>query len=119
MLVLQSSQPSLVLRRIDMDRTARRPRRTPIVLLGAIAATAYFAYHAQYGTHGLQARARLLERAARLDREVAGLEAVRRRLKRDVDALSTEPPSPGIVEEQARDVLGFARPGDIVIPDRR
>jgi cell division protein FtsB len=92
------------------------------VLLGCAFATAYFAYHANYGTHGLEARKRLIERKGDLAREIALLETVRRRLRQDVAALATEPPSPDITDEIARTVLGFVRPGDKVViggPPRR
>lgn len=91
----------------------------PVVLLGSLAATVYFATHAVTGTHGLLARTRLIERSATLEREIAGLEAVRRRLRQDVALLSTEPPHPDLVEETARSVLGFVSPADLVVLDRR
>ena len=89
------------------------------MLLGCLLATAYFVTHAVTGTYGLQARARLIERASFLEREIAALEAVRGRLRQDVAALGQEPPAPDIVEETARSLLGFVRPGDIIIRDRR
>jgi cell division protein FtsB len=47
-----------------------------------------------------------------LEFEIRGLEAVRFRLKRDVALLSAEPPDTDLVEEIARDVLGFVHPQD-------
>lgn len=96
-----------------------RPRRLPIVLLGLVLATAYFAFHAVFGTHGLLAKGRLMERSIEIEREVAILEAVRSRLRQDVAALSTEPPAPDIVEETARSVLGLVRPGDRIVLRKR
>jgi cell division protein FtsB len=92
------------------------------VLLGCVLATAYFAYHANYGTHGLEARRRLIEREGILAQDITVLETVRRRLRQDVAALATDPPAPDITDEIARAVLGFVRAGDTVIidrPDRR
>lgn len=89
-----------------------------MVLLGSLAATVYFALHAVYGTHGLLARSRLIERSEMLEREIASLEAVRRSLRRDVALLSTEPPHHDLVEEIARSVLGFAGPADFIVLDR-
>ena len=89
------------------------------MLLGCLAATVYFVSHAVTGTHGLLARTRLIDRSEILEREIAGLEAVRRRLRRDVALLSTEPPHPDLVEETARAVLGFVAPADLVVIDRR
>ncbi len=93
----------------------KRSRRPPLVLLGALLATAYFIAHSVFGTHGLRAKEKLIERSGHLEREIAVLEAVRFRLQRDVAALSREPPHPDIVETAARAALGFVRPGDLVV----
>jgi cell division protein FtsB len=85
------------------------------VLLGGLAASAYFVHHTISGTYGLAARSRLTERSSMLEREIASLEAVRRRLRRDVELLATEPPDPDLVEEFARSVLGFAKPADLTL----
>jgi cell division protein FtsB len=50
-----------------------------------------------------------------LEFEIKSLEAVRANLKRDVALLSPDKPDPDLVEEIARDVLGFVRPDDLVI----
>ena len=96
-----------------------RPRRLPIVLLGALLTTAYFVAHVVFGTHGLLAKQRLMSRSTDLEREVAVLEAVRSRLRQDVAALGREPPVPDIVEETARSVLGMVMPGDRVVVRKR
>jgi cell division protein FtsB len=87
------------------------------VLLLCLGLTAYFAYHTLKGRHGLEARERLLERESALQFEMQSLEAVRSKLKRDVALLSPDLPDPDIVEEIAREVLGFARAGDVVLMD--
>jgi cell division protein FtsB len=92
------------------------------VLLLCLGLTAYFAYHAINGRHGLEARKKLIERSSLLEFEIMSLEAVRAKLARDVALLSPDLPDPDLVEELARDVLGYARPGDRVIvepPARR
>ena len=89
--------------------------RLPVLLLGSLLATAYFGYHAVFGTHGLQANARLSHRMVELDREIAVLQAVQRGLRNDIAALGQEPPPPDTVEELARSVLGFVRPGDRIV----
>ncbi len=87
----------------------------PLVLLGTSLATAYFAYHAVYGTHGFLAKARHVERLEMLQREIAVLEAVRFRLRQDVAALASEPPHPDAVEQYARVTLGLVRSGDLIV----
>lgn len=86
------------------------------MLLLCLGLTAYFAYHAINGRHGLEARKRLIERSSLLEFEVKSLEAVRAKLERDVALLSPDLPNPDMVEEVARDVLGFVHPADRVLP---
>lgn len=84
------------------------------MLLLCLTLTAYFAYHAANGRHGLEARRTLIERSSLLEFEIRSLEAVRAKLERDVALLKPELPDADLVEEIARDVLGFARPSDRV-----
>ena len=77
--------------------------------------TAHFVHHAIQGRHGLEARSRLIARHTVLQRETAGLEVVRARLERDRRLLDQPVPDADLVEEIAREQLGFARPGDIVV----
>jgi cell division protein FtsB len=84
-------------------------------VLTCLALTCTFAYHALYGRHGLETRSRLISRSEGLEFEIKGLEAVGARLQRDVALLATEPPDADIVEEVARDVLGFVRPQDRIV----
>jgi cell division protein FtsB len=72
-------------------------------------------HYAVKGTHGLEARARLISRFSALEREIAGLEAMRSRLERDVALLAPDPPDSDIVEEIAAGVLGMAYPQDLVL----
>ena len=67
------------------------------------------------GRHGLEARKILIERSSLLDFEIRSLEAVRAKLERDVALLRPDLPDSDLIEEVARDVLGFARPSDRVI----
>jgi len=80
--------------------------------------TVYFAHHAFNGRHGLEARSRLTERSALLEFEIKSLEAVRAKLERDVALLTPQLADPDIVEEVARDVLGFVHPDDRMVIGR-
>ena len=82
------------------------------MLLLCLGLTAYFAYHAFNGRHGLEARQDLIERSNLLEFEIRSLEAVRAKLERDVALLKPDLPDADLVEEIARDVLGFARPAE-------
>lgn len=93
----------------------RRRQRLPLVLLGSLTLAVYFAQHALHGSHGLQTRTRLIERASVLEQDIRRLEAVRSRLQRDVALLAPEQPHPDMVELIAADVLGLIRPDAIVV----
>ncbi len=88
------------------------------VTFACLGLTAYFSYHIRYGRHGLEARRELLDRSALLDFEIKGLETVRTKLRHDVALLSPEIPNADIVEETARDILGYVRPDDKIIVAR-
>jgi cell division protein FtsB len=89
--------------------------RQCFVLLSCCLTTGYFVNHAQNGRHGFEARSRLINRSNVLEFEIRSLEAVRAHLARDVALLSPELPAPDLVEEIARDVLGFSRPNDTIL----
>lgn len=84
-------------------------------MLFCLGLMAYFGHHAVHGRHGLEARTRLIERSSLLAFEARSLEAVRTKLVRDVALLSPAKPHPDLVEEVARDVLGFVKADDIVV----
>jgi cell division protein FtsB len=104
-----------VLRSTIPDRRNGSRFKQALVLLACLTSTAYFLYHARYGRHGFEVRNKLIERAALLDFEIRGLETVRTKLRRDVALLSPEVPNSDLVEEIARDVLGYARSDDKII----
>ncbi len=89
--------------------------RQAFVPLLCLALSAYFAAYAVNGRHGLAARSKLEDRAAALAFERETLEAARARLARDVALLGPGAPDPDLVEEIARDVLGFAYPEDRIL----
>jgi cell division protein FtsB len=89
-----------------------------MVTLACLTLTIYFAYHIRYGRHGVEVRSKLLEHSALLDFEIKGLETVRTKLRHDVALLSPELPNPDIVEETARDVLGYVRADDKIVAAR-
>ena len=89
------------------------------MLLVCFSLTAYFGYHAIQGRHGLEARSRLINRSAQLEREIGALETVRARLQREVTLLDERAPDPDYIDELARTELGFARAGDHLIIERR
>ncbi|MDX2155393.1 MAG: septum formation initiator family protein [Hyphomicrobiaceae bacterium] len=91
------------------------PRRRSPVLLVCLCLTAYFGYHAVKGKHGLEARSRLVSRSVQLERELAGLVAVRSRLEREVALLAEASPDPDYVDELARSMLRYVGPDEMII----
>lgn len=76
----------------------------------------YFAYHAVHGAHGLETRASLEKRIKALETELAGLRAERKLFERDVSLISDRAPrEPDLLDEQARALLNFAKPTDIIL----
>lgn len=104
--------------RPDGRNRSRHLSRQIFVLLACLTSTAYFVYHARYGRHGFEARNRLMERSALLDFEIKGLESVRAKLRLDVALLSPEVPNSDLIEEIARDVLGYVRSNDKIVASR-
>ena len=85
------------------------------MLLVCLGLTLYFGLHALVGKHGFEARSSLLSRAAALEKELGALDAVRSRLERETALLSEATPDADYVEEIARSLLGYAKPGDLVL----
>jgi cell division protein FtsB len=97
------------------NNSRRSKLRQSVVVVFCLGLMAYFGHHAVHGRHGLEARTRLIERSSLLAFEARSLEAVRAKLERDVALLSPSKPHPDLIEEVARDVLGFVKADDVVI----
>jgi len=76
----------------------------------------YVASDAVRGAHGLIANQMLRTKIAAMKKDLAALKAQRARLEHDAKLLGPKAASqPGLLDEQARALLDFARPTDIVI----
>lgn len=98
--------------------TTRKGRngRSALVLAGCLALTGYFAYHAVEGEHGLHKRGMLELRVRQLESELAGLTRERKRIEHDVALITHRAKSqPDLLDEQARALLNYARPDEIVV----
>jgi cell division protein FtsB len=99
-----------------IDTRKRKNGRSALFLAACLALTGYFAYHAVEGEHGLHKRALLERRVHQLEEELAALVKERQRIEHDV-ALITEraKTQPDLLDEQARALLNYARPDEIVV----
>jgi cell division protein FtsB len=94
---------------------ARRGGTTGFFLAVFIVLIGYFSYHAVKGRHGLEARSSLEVRVRALEAELTRLKTEREQLERKAAAMTLGPSGdPDLIEEQARAILNFARPGDVV-----
>jgi cell division protein FtsB len=89
--------------------------RQAIVLLLCLGALSYFVNQAVLQRHGLETKPKLVERSVALGQELVRLEAVRASLERETGRLAADPPDLDLLDEHARRVLGFVRPGDLMI----
>jgi cell division protein FtsB len=113
--MLQAAPSSLQPTGLASTPRRRRAGRMPLAVIGCLLLSAYFAQHAVTGKHGLQARARLQERAVSAAALVKTLDAERQRLQQDVALLAADPPDADLLREIAVDVLGFVPTDGLVV----
>jgi cell division protein FtsB len=96
-----------------------RRRRAVLTALGlytfATAFIGYFGVNAFTGAHGLRAQADLEKQLASMETELAGLKAERAAWERRVALLRANGIDPDMLDEQARALLGYADPRDVVL----
>jgi cell division protein FtsB len=98
--------------------TSRKGRngRYAALLAVCLALIAYFSYHAVEGDHGLHRRAALAKKITLLEAELAALQRERQRIEHDVALMTTQARAqPDALDEQARALLNYAHPDDIVV----
>ncbi len=81
-----------------------------------ISAVIYFAYHVVQGDRGLTAWLNLNQQVAAKRAEAKTVAARRKALQNKVRMLHPETIDPDLLDERARRMLNYGRPGDIVIP---
>lgn len=79
------------------------------------ALTAYFAYHAFAGDQGLGHWSDMQANLSEKRQELSEIKAANDQLRSDILRLTPGMVDPDIVEELARDDLGFAYPDEIVL----
>lgn len=89
-----------------------RPLIVPIIALGF---SGYFAWHGWHGSFGIEARRALAVEAARLDGELAKVKAERTAVERRVALLRSSSLESDMLDERAREILGFANANELAI----
>ena len=90
--------------------------RQMMLLAALIGMIVYVGADAVRGPHGLVANQMLRAKIALMRKDLATLKTQRARLDRDAELLGPKAASqPDLLDEQARSLLDFARPTDIVI----
>ncbi len=98
----------------DLSHRLRRAVRARWLLLPLTLLLAYFAYHAVHGQRGLIAWMDLRREVARAERELAALEAERKRLADRVEALRPGQTDADLLESELRR-LGYLRPEEVIV----
>lgn len=89
--------------------------RYAIVPVFCACLAAYFGYHAVQGEHGLITYLRYGKYLASLQAEHQSIRAGRMALEQRVSLLRPQSLDPDLLDERARQVLGFSHPDDRVI----
>jgi len=100
------------MRRISALRYALREACLPAVFACVFA---YLGYHLVQGELGLLAWAQLEQRLDTLEREAVDLRTERQNLEHQVTLLRPNGLDPDMLDEQARAVLGYLHPQDVLI----
>ena len=99
--------------------TTRRRSRVPwgraFATLLTAGACAYFGYHAKTGPNGWDAREMRIAERAELRTELASLTRTRERMGRRAALLDGTQIERDVLDERARELLGYARPDEIVL----
>ena len=82
------------------------------------AAVAYFMFHAQHGSRGLDARDTLQGTLREMETELAGLTAERKIWEQRLALVRDEAVDRDVLEERARDSLGRVHRNDVILMGR-
>ncbi len=100
----------------------RRGIRSILITLGLYlvsgGAVAYFMFHAQHGSRGLEARGSVQESLKLMEQELAGLATERRSWEQRLALMRDEAVDRDLLEERARSALGRVHRNDVVIMSR-
>jgi cell division protein FtsB len=97
-------------------RQRKQSKVRPLLLpLACLFVMSYFAYHAVEGDYGLLALAKLKDRVASLESELAAAQQERRQMESHVALMRPESLDRDMIDERAREALNMADAKDLVI----
>ncbi len=100
--------------------TKPRGGQMGMLLLLFLGLIAYFGYHAVKGQYGLEARTAIGARVKSLEAELKLIKAEREGFERRASAMTVGAGGDkDLIEEQARLILNFAHPDDIILIDQK
>lgn len=100
---------------MDLRHEMRRRFRHAAVPVLCACGVVYFGYHAIQGDHGLVTYRRYGQYIETLQRDYDKTVRERKTLEHRVSLLRPQSLDPDLLEERARDILGFAHPNDRII----
>ncbi|MEJ1159023.1 FtsB family cell division protein [Prosthecomicrobium sp. N25] len=89
-----------------------RPLILPLIALGF---SGYFAWHGWHGSFGIEARRALDREEAKLNATMAEVQAEKAEIERRVSLLRAQSLESDMLDERARDILGYVKPGEVVV----
>lgn len=97
-------------------RELKRRAQGAIAPLVFLAITAYFAWSAMQGNHGLVVYAQRQEMLRQVEADHAAAQAERDSWERRVAGLRASHLDPDTLDERARAMLNLAEPNDVIVP---
>ena len=98
---------------------SHRRRRAVLTALGlylfAAAFIGYFGVNAYSGNHGLRAQKDLEQQLGTMQQELQGLRTERSKWERRIALLRSDRIDPDMLDERARELLGYADPRDLTL----
>ncbi|WP_439814497.1 FtsB family cell division protein [Zavarzinia sp. CC-PAN008] len=99
-------------------RELRRRSRRAIFPVVCTCITAYFSYHAVQGEYGILSWIKVTDEIRDLKTELAGLKAEHDELEHRALLMRPESIDPDLLDERARDTLGYIASDEVVISPR-
>jgi cell division protein FtsB len=96
----------------------RHRARHAVLPVFCVSLVGYFVYHLIQGDRGLIALSHLNRDIGQLETDVAVAKSERAAIERRTTLLRPNSIDPDMLDERSREVLGFSRPGEVVIFDK-